>query len=107
MTTVPPPLPDLDVLAADSEWVRGQDGLAAELTVLNRYAATALPRIRRQADSLSQARFTPSTLAIVAVTFLRFCWFTLLGVVGEAGAFGRRRVLRRGAQPARTGRPSA
>ncbi|HUR73285.1 MAG TPA: AarF/ABC1/UbiB kinase family protein, partial [Sporichthya sp.] len=99
----PPPLPDLDVLAADSQWVRGRDGLTAELPVLRRHFDVAMPRIRKQAQSLSEPRYTPSTLAIVAVTFVRFCWFALLGVLGEAASF----VRRRGAKRARTGRPSA
>lgn len=105
---VPPPLPDLDVLAADSPWVRGQDGLDRELATLRAHSAAALPRIRKQAESLSRPRFTPATVAVVLRTLVRFCFFALLGLAGEGGSLVRRRLRRRGAQsPAGSGRPSA
>lgn len=103
----PPPLPDLDSLAAESTWIRGREGLADELTVLRRHHDATLPRIRKQAASLSEPRFTPHTVVLVLVTLLRFCWFALLGLIGQAGSAVGRRLLRRGAQPAPTGRPSA
>ncbi len=103
---VPPPLPDLDVLAADSPWVLGQDGLDRELATLRAHSEAALPRIRRQAESLSRPRFTPTTVAVVLRTLVRFCLFALLGLVGEGGSFVRRRLpghaLGRGARPAGT-----
>ncbi len=105
MNTVPPPLPDLDVLAANSTWVRGRDGLVDELAVLRRHSDVAMPRIRKQAASLSQPSYTPATLAIVLLTFVRFCWFALLGAVGAAGSFARR-SLGAGARPASIDRPS-
>ncbi|GAA0611128.1 hypothetical protein GCM10009547_11470 [Sporichthya brevicatena] len=106
----PPPLPDLDVLAVDSEWIRGRDGLVEELALLRRHADVVAPRVRAQARSLAGPRLTPATLVAVVVTFVRFCWFALLGALGEAGSVVRRRVLRtptggRGEQP--SGRPSA
>ena len=106
MNAAPPPLPDLDVLAAKSTWLRGRDGLIGELAQLRRHHDAALPRIREQAASLSRPRFTPQTAFFVLLTFLRFCWFALPGALGEAGSFLRLRLLRRGAQPTRTGRPS-
>jgi ubiquinone biosynthesis protein len=99
MSTIPgtpPPLPDLDVLAADSEWIRGRDGLSAELAVLRRHYDATVPRLRQQAASLSKPNFTPATVAIVTVTLLRFWWFTILGACGEATGFLRRRLSGRG-----------
>jgi ubiquinone biosynthesis protein len=107
VSTVPPPLPDLDSLAAGSTWIRGRDGLVGELAVLRRHHEATLPRIRKQAASLSEPRFTPQTSLLVLLTLLRFCWFAVLGVVGQAGSVVQRRLLRRGAQSTPTGRPSA
>lgn len=103
----PPPLPDLDVLAADSQWIRGRDGLVEEMARLRRHYDATIPRIRAQAASLSKARFTPLTAFDLLRTLVRFCWFTLLGVFGEVGSFVRRRGTQKGALRARTGRPSA
>jgi ubiquinone biosynthesis protein len=80
MNIAPPPLPDLDELAVTSAWMAEQDGLAEELDQLRAHAERTLPRIRRQAESLAKPHWSIATAVAVLRTFLRFCWFSLLGL---------------------------
>jgi ubiquinone biosynthesis protein len=105
-TFAPPPLPDLDALAADSAWVAVQDGLAEELAHLRAHAERAVPRIRAQAASLAKPRWSLSTALAVLFTLLRFCWFSVLGLF-DAGRKRRSSAgVRRAQQLVHAGGPA-
>src|ERR1700744_3099047 len=78
----PPALPDLDELAKESAWVGACDGLAEELDRLGEHAEVAGLR-----------------------TFLRFCWFSLLGLA-DAGRGRSSAGVRRARQLVAAGGPA-
>jgi ubiquinone biosynthesis protein len=98
-------LPDLDALAKESAWVGGCDGLADELDRLREHAELAVPRLRRQAQSLARPRLTRATLVAVLRTLLRFCWCSLLGLA-DAGRGRSSAAVRRAQQLVAAGGPA-
>jgi ubiquinone biosynthesis protein len=102
----PPPLPDLDELAADSTWVAEQDGLADELAHLRAHAERALPRIRKQAASLAKPQWSTTTVLAVLRTVFRFCWFSLLGLFDAGRKRRTSAAVRRAQQLVHAGGPA-
>jgi len=105
-TLSPPPLPDLDELAAASPWVAAGDGLPDELARLRGHAERALPRIRKQAASLARPRWSTTTVWAVARTLLRFCWFSLLGLFDVGRKRTTSAAVRRAQQLVHAGGPA-
>lgn len=105
MTTAPPPLPDLDELARGSAWMKARDGLAEELASLRVHAERTVPRIRRQAESLARPQLSGPTILAVLRTFLRFCFFAVLGLF-DAGRGRSSAGVRRAQQLVAAGGPA-
>jgi ubiquinone biosynthesis protein len=102
----PPPLPDLNELAATSAWVAARDGLDGELARLRGHAERAMPRIRNQAASLAKPRWSTTTAGAVLRTLLRFCWFSLLGLFDVGRKRTTSAAVRRAQQLVHAGGPA-